>query len=77
MYKTGWQCIKSVNQVLVRLTWRFCPICLKTPHVAGKPDREKALFTTRRQVSITNETVKDKAGYSYKKLVAALGREFK
>lgn len=46
-------------------------------HVAGKPDREKVLFTTRRQVSITNETVKDKAGYSYKKLVAALGREFK
>ena len=46
-------------------------------HVAGKPDREKALFTTRRQVSITNETVKDKAGYSYKKLVAALGREFR
>jgi hypothetical protein len=46
-------------------------------HVAGKPDREKALFTTRRQVSITNETVKNKAGYSYKKLVAALGREFK
>ena len=46
-------------------------------HVAGKPDREKALFATRRQVSITNETVKDRAGFSYKKLVAALGREFK
>lgn len=46
-------------------------------YVAGKPDREKALFTTRHQVATTKEAVKDRAGYSYKKLVAALGREFK
>ena len=36
-------------------------------HVAGKPDREKTLFATCRQISITSETVKDRAGYSYKK----------
>ena len=46
-------------------------------YVAGKPDREKALFTTRHQVATTKEAVKDRAGYSYKKLVAALGREFR
>ena len=46
-------------------------------HVAGKPDREKALFATRHRIAITKETVKDKAGYSYKQLVTALGREFK
>ena len=46
-------------------------------HVAGKPDRESLLFTTRHRIGTTNETVRDKAGYSYKKLVAALGREFK
>jgi hypothetical protein len=46
-------------------------------YVAGHPGREKALFTTRHQVATTKEAVKDRAGYSYKKLVAALGREFK
>jgi hypothetical protein len=46
-------------------------------HVAGKPDREKALFATRHRVATTKEAVKDRAGYSYKQLVAALGREFK
>ena len=46
-------------------------------HVAGKPDREKALFATRHRVATTKETVKDRAGYSYKQLVAALGREFR
>ena len=46
-------------------------------HVAGKPDRESLLFTTRHRIAITKETVKDKAGYSYKQLVTALGREFK
>ena len=46
-------------------------------HVAGKPDREKALFATRHRIATTKEAVKDKAGYSYKQLVAALGREFK
>ena len=46
-------------------------------HVAGKPDRESLLFVTRSQVATTKEAVKDRAGYSYKKLVTALGREFK
>jgi hypothetical protein len=46
-------------------------------HVAGKPDREKALFATRHRIATTKEAVKDRAGYSYKQLVAALGREFK
>ena len=46
-------------------------------YVTGKPDREKALFTTRHQVATTKGAVKDRAGFSYKKLVAALGREFK
>jgi hypothetical protein len=46
-------------------------------HVAGKPDREKVLFATRHRVATTKEAVKDRAGYSYKQLVAALGREFK
>ncbi len=46
-------------------------------HVAGKPDRETALFVTRHRVATTKEAVKDRAGYSYKQLVAALGREFK
>ena len=46
-------------------------------HVAGKPDREKMLHNTRHQIGITKETVKDRAGYSYKQLVKALGREFK
>ena len=45
--------------------------------MVDKPDRKKALFATRSQVSITNEAAKDKVGYSYKKLVTALGREFK
>ena len=34
-------------------------------HVAGKPDREKALFATHHRVATTKEAVKDKAGYSY------------
>ena len=46
-------------------------------HVAGKPDREKALFATRHRIATTKEAVKDKAGYSYKQLVVALGKEFK
>ena len=46
-------------------------------HVAGKPDREKALFATRHRIATTKEAVKDKAGYSYKQLVSALGKEFK
>ena len=46
-------------------------------HVAGKPDREKALFATRHQIGTTKEAVKDKAGFSYKKLVKVFGREFK
>jgi hypothetical protein len=46
-------------------------------HVAGKPALEKKLFNTRHQIGITKEAVKDRAGYSYKQVVAALGREFK
>ena len=46
-------------------------------HVAGNPDQEKALFATRHRIATTKEAVKDRAGYSYKKLVAALGREFR
>jgi len=46
-------------------------------HVAGKPDREKALFATRHQIGTTKEAVKDRAGFSYKKLVKVFGREFK
>ena len=46
-------------------------------HVAGKPDREKALFATRHQIGITKEAVKNRAGFSYKKLVKVFGREFK
>lgn len=46
-------------------------------HVAGKHDREKVLFATRHRIATTKEAVKDRAGYSYKQLVAALGREFK
>ena len=46
-------------------------------HVAGKPDRESLLFTTRHRIGTTKETVKDKAGFSYKQLCTALGREFK
>ena len=46
-------------------------------HVAGKPDRESLLFTTRFQIGTTKEAVKDRAGYSYKKLVKVFGREFK
>ena len=46
-------------------------------YVAGNPGRESLLHTTRHQVATTKEAVKDRAGYSYKKLVAALGREFK
>jgi hypothetical protein len=46
-------------------------------HVAGKPAREKLLFTTRHQIGITKEAVKDKAGYSYKQLAKVFGREFR
>ena len=46
-------------------------------YVAAKPDREKALFATRHRIATTKEAVKDRAGYSYKQLVTALGREFK
>jgi len=46
-------------------------------HVAGKPDRESLLHTTRHQVATTKEAVKDRGGYSYKKLVKVFGREFK
>ena len=46
-------------------------------YVAGKPDREKALFATRHRIATTKEAVKDRAGYSYKQLVVALGREFR
>jgi plasmid replication initiation protein len=46
-------------------------------HVAGKPDREKLLHTTRHQIATTKELLKDRAGYSYKKLVKVFGREFK
>ena len=38
----------------------------------------RQLLSTRgHRIAITKETVKDKAGYSYKQLVTALGREFK
>ncbi len=46
-------------------------------HVAGKPDREKVLFATRHRVATSKEAIKDKAGYSYKQLVTALGKEFR
>ena len=47
------------------------------PGGAAHLDREKVLFATRHRIATTKEAVKDRAGYSYKKLVAALGREFK
>ena len=40
-------------------------------------DRDKALFATRHQIGTTKEAVKDKAGFSYKKLVKVFDREFK
>ena len=46
-------------------------------HVAGKPERESLLFTPRHRVATTTEIVKDKAGYSYKQLCTAFGRESK
>jgi plasmid replication initiation protein len=46
-------------------------------HVAGKPELEQLLFRTRHQIATTKESVKDKAGYSYKQLATALGREFR
>ena len=46
-------------------------------HVAGKPELEQLLFRTRHQIATTKEAVKDKAGYSYKQLAMALGREFR
>ena len=45
-------------------------------YVAGKPGREKALLATRHRIATTKEAVKDRAGYSYKQLVSALGKEF-
>ena len=35
------------------------------------------LFTTRHRIGITKEPVRDKAGFSYKQLCMAFGREFK
>jgi plasmid replication initiation protein len=46
-------------------------------HVAGKPELEKVLYATRHQIATTKEVVKDKASYSYKKLTAAFGLDFK
>lgn len=46
-------------------------------HVAGKPELEQLLFRTRHQIATTKEAVKDKAGYSYKQLATALGKEFR
>jgi len=46
-------------------------------HVVGKPELEQLLFRTRHQIATTKEAVKDKAGYSYKQLAAALGKEFR
>ena len=46
-------------------------------HVAGKPELEQLLFRTRHQIATTKEAVRDKAGYSYKQLATALGREFR
>jgi plasmid replication initiation protein len=46
-------------------------------HVAGKPEREALLFTTRHRIGITKEAVKDKAGYSYKQLSKVFKREFR
>jgi len=46
-------------------------------HVAGKPEREGLLFTTRFQLGTTKEAVKDRAGYSYKQLAKVFGREFR
>ncbi len=46
-------------------------------YVAGKPEREALLFTTRHRIGITKEAVKDKAGYSYKQLSKVFKREFR
>lgn len=46
-------------------------------HVAGQPELETVLYTTRHRIATSKEAIKDKAGYSYKQLVTALGREFK
>jgi hypothetical protein len=46
-------------------------------HVAGKPDLAQLLFATRHRIATTKEALKDRAGYSYKQLVAALGKEFR
>lgn len=46
-------------------------------HVAGKPELEKMLYATRHRIATTKEAVKDKAGYSYKQLAKALGKEFR
>ena len=46
-------------------------------HVAGKPEREALLFTTRHQIGITKEAVKDRAGYSRKQLEKVFKREFR
>lgn len=46
-------------------------------HVAGQPELETLLYTTRHRIATSKEAIKDKAGYSYKQLATALGREFK
>jgi hypothetical protein len=46
-------------------------------YVAGKPELEALLYTTRHRIAISKEVIKDKAGYSYKQLTSALGREFR
>jgi hypothetical protein len=46
-------------------------------YVAGHAGREKTLYTTRYQIGTSKETIKDKAGYSYKQIATALGKEFR
>jgi hypothetical protein len=46
-------------------------------HVAGHPGREKTLYTMRHQIGTSKEAIKDKAGYSYKQMATALGKDFR
>ena len=46
-------------------------------YVAGHTGREKILYTTRHQIGTSKEAIKDKAGYSYKQLATALGKNFR
>ncbi len=46
-------------------------------HVAGQPELETILYNTRHRIATSQESIKDKAGYSYKQLTKALGREFR